>query len=154
MAETNYTTRVYQYGAVPLGPFPEEGVEFLYKANALWNRLVEIHNDSLETYDQARRDADKEYDLLSQELETLEDKISKAFTEKRNARMKARTRSSSDPLIKAANDKISGLRAERKGLWDQIKPARKRARWRARQPIGISSREAANKRAINSSPTK
>ena len=55
MAETNYTTRVYQYGAVPLGPFPEEGVEFLYKANALWNRSVEIHNDSLETYDQARR---------------------------------------------------------------------------------------------------
>jgi transposase len=127
MAEINYTTRVYQYGAVPLGPFPEEGVEFLYKANALWNRLVEIHNDSLETYDQARRDADKEYDLLSQELEKLEDNISKAFTEKRNARMKARTRSSSNPLIKAANDKISGLRAERKGLWDQIKPARKRA---------------------------
>ena len=55
MAETNYTTRVYQYGAVPLGPFPEEGVEFLYKANALWDRLVEIHNDSLETYDHARR---------------------------------------------------------------------------------------------------
>ncbi len=127
MAETNYTTRVYQYGAVPLGPFPEEGVEFLYKANALWNRLVEIHNDSQEAYDQARRDADEEYNLLSKELDELEDKISDAFAEKRNARMKAGTRSSSDPLIKAANDKIGGLRAERKDLWDKIKPARKRA---------------------------
>ena len=55
MTEINYTTRVYQYGAVSLGPFQVKVVEFLYKANALWNRLVEIHNDSLEIYDQARR---------------------------------------------------------------------------------------------------
>ena len=55
MTETNYPTRAYQYGAVPLGPFPEEDVEFLYTANARWNRLFEIHNYSLETYDQARR---------------------------------------------------------------------------------------------------
>jgi hypothetical protein len=57
MPDTNFTTRVYQYGAVPLGPFPEEGVEFLYKANALWNRLVEIHNDSSDHFDEARQDA-------------------------------------------------------------------------------------------------
>ena len=127
MAETNYTTRVYQYGAVPLGPFPEEGVQFLRKANDLWNTLVELHYDDQKIRDQARRNADKEYDQLSQELERIEVKIKDAVKAKRNARMKARTRSSSDPLIKAANDKISGLRAERKGLWDQIKPARKRA---------------------------
>ena len=54
MAEEIYTTRVYQYGAVPLGPFPEEGIQLLYKANALWNTLVEIHNDGSESYDQAR----------------------------------------------------------------------------------------------------
>jgi hypothetical protein len=54
--QTPYTTRVYQYGAVPLGPFPEEGVEFLYKSNALWNKLVEIHNDSLEETNVVRSD--------------------------------------------------------------------------------------------------
>ena len=27
----DFTTRVYKYGAVPLGPFPEEGVEGLWR---------------------------------------------------------------------------------------------------------------------------
>jgi hypothetical protein len=27
MPETAYTTRVCQYGAVPLGPFPKEGID-------------------------------------------------------------------------------------------------------------------------------
>lgn len=124
---TTYTTRVYQYGAVPLGPFPEEGVEFLYKANALWNTLVEIHNDSLEAFDAARRDADEEYKLLSDELDQLEQQITDAFAEKRNARVKARSRSSSGPLIKAANEKITDLQSQRRKLWTQINPVRKRA---------------------------
>ena len=58
----------------------------------------------------------------------LEIKITDAYKkEKRNARMKAQTRSSSHPLIEAVNEKISKLKAERKELWDLIKPARKRA---------------------------
>lgn len=36
MGETKFTTRVYQYGTVPLGPFPEEGITSLWKANKLW----------------------------------------------------------------------------------------------------------------------
>ena len=127
MTDTNFTTRVYKYGAVPLGPFPEEGVEFLYKAHALWNRLVEIHNDSSDHFDEARQDADEEYRILSKALDELNTKIDDAFNEKRNARMKARTRSSDHPLIKASNDKITILFKERKELWDTIKPARKRA---------------------------
>jgi len=128
MAEaTTHTTRVYQYGAVPLGPFLKEGVDFLYKANALWNTLVEIHDDSLKAYDELRRDADEEYKLLGDELDQLEQLITDAFAEKRNARMKARSRSSSEPLIKAANEKITDLQAQRKKLWTQINPVRKRA---------------------------
>ena len=38
-------------------------------------------------------DEDKEYSILATQLEELEDKIKKAFDEKRTARMKARTRS-------------------------------------------------------------
>ena len=127
MAETKFTTRVYQYGAVPLGQFPEEGIDALYKANKLWNSLVEIHNTHSEYYDQSRRDTDTEYNTLKMELEALEETIKKAFDKKRNARMKAQTRSSDHPLIKAVNDEIDILFGKRRDLWDAIKPARKRA---------------------------
>ena len=32
-----------------------------HPGGGLWNKLVEIHNDHSEYYDQARRDADEEY---------------------------------------------------------------------------------------------
>ena len=101
MVETNFTTRVYQYGAVPLGEFPKEGIEFLFKANKLWNTLVEIHNDNFDRYEQERRDADEEYKLISEALDALEIKIGDAFKEKRNARIKVRTRSPDAPQIAA-----------------------------------------------------
>ena len=124
MAETRFTTRVYQYGAVPLGPFPKEGIDALRKANALWNKLVETHYAHSRLYEETRRKADSEYDAISRQLEILEEKIKKAFEKKRDARMKAQTRSTDDPLIKAANKKIDALFKERRELWDAIKPAR------------------------------
>ena len=108
-----FTTRVYKYGAVPLGPFPKEGVDQLFRANRLWNKLVEIHNEHSEHYDQARRDADEEYNTLSVELDNVEDRVKAAFTEKRNARMKASSRDADHPLIKAAN-------APQRENWDLI----------------------------------
>ena len=122
-----FTTRVYKYGAIPLGPFPTEGVDQLVRGNQLWNKLVEIHNDHSEYYDQARRDADEEYNTLSVELDNVEERVKKAPTEKRNARMKAASRVSDHPLVKAANDKINTLFAERRELWDGIKAPRARA---------------------------
>ena len=127
MPESRYTTRVYQYGAVPLGPFPEEGIDALFKANALWNKLVEIHNEHSQLYHEARRDADEEYRIISGQLDDLGEKINKAFEVKRNARMKAGTRSSDHPLIKAANKVIDDLFTERRRLWDAVKEPRKRA---------------------------
>ena len=124
----DYQTRVYQYGAVPLVPFPEEGIEALWQANKLWNQLVEIHNENSVEYEQARRDADEEYKLIAEELDLLEKKISKAFDDKRTARMKAGTRSSSHPLIKAENEKIAALKGERGELWEKIKVPRNRAK--------------------------
>ena len=113
-----FTTRVYKYGAIPLGPFPTEGVDQLVRGNQLWNKLVEIHNDHSEYYDQARRDADEEYSTLRVELDNVVERVKKAFTEKRNARMKAASRDWDHPLVKAANDKIDTLFAERRELWD------------------------------------
>lgn len=127
MENKKHTTRVYKYGAVPLGPFPEEGVDALCKANRLWNNLVEIHRNHQALYDRRRREADGEYARLAKQLDDLEEKIKKAFDNKRTARMKAQTRSPGDPLIQAANARINALKQERKRLWDAIKPARKRA---------------------------
>ena len=73
-----FTTRVYKYGAIPLGPFPTGGVDQLFRGNQLWNKLVEIHNDHSEYYDQARRDADEEYNTLRVELDNVEERVKKA----------------------------------------------------------------------------
>jgi len=111
-----FTTRVYKYRAIPMGPFPREGVNQLFRANKLWNKLVEIHNEHSEYYDQVRRDADEEYNKLSVELDNVEDRVKKAFTEKRNGRMMAASRDADHPLIKAVNDTIDTLFAERREL--------------------------------------
>ena len=125
--QTEFTTRVFKYGAVPLGPFPKEGMDELARANRLWNKLVEIHNQHSDYYEQARRDVDEEYRDLGCELDRIEEKIEEAFTEKRNARMKAGSRDANDPLISAANDKIDGLFIERRELWTKIKAPRANA---------------------------
>lgn len=123
----DFTTRVYKYGAVPLGPFPEEGVEELWRANRLWNALVEIHNENSLIYDESRRKADPEYADLSRELGELEERIVAAYGDKRTARMKAQTRSSEHPLIAAENEKIAAHKEQRKELWERIKKPRQRA---------------------------
>jgi len=125
--ETGFTTRVYQYGAVPIDTFPEEGVEELFRANKLWNDLVAFNRDHREAYDQAWSDADEEYASLSQSLEKLNQKIDKAYDNKRNARQKAGTKDASHPLIKEANAKIRDLQIERAKLWEPLKNARKNA---------------------------
>lgn len=122
------TTRVYQYGAVPLGPFPEDGIESLFKANQLWNRLVEIHRDNQQEYEEARREADAEYGILAKQLDDVEEKIRKSRQERRNARMKARTRLSDHPAIREVDDRRQVLFDERRKLWDAIKVPRDRAK--------------------------
>ena len=125
MAEQETTTRVYSYGAVPLGQVPEELVVAIQKANDLWNRLVEIHNENAKEREQFLRDVDQDYKRLSVRLENLDEKIKKAFDAKRTARMHARTRSSDDPLIAKANEVITQLKSEQRELWGEIKPVRK-----------------------------
>ena len=53
--------------------------------------------------------------------------MKKAFTEGKYARSKAASRDADHPLVKAANDKIDTLFAERRELWDGIKAPRARA---------------------------
>ena len=93
VTETNFSTRVYQYGVVPIDTFPDEGVEELFRANKLWNEFrVAFNRDHREAYDQARSDADEEYTFLLQSLEKFNQKIDKAYDNKRNVRLKAGTK--------------------------------------------------------------
>lgn len=119
--ETNFTTRVHQYGVVPICRFPEEGVEELFRRNRLWNNLVALHNEHREKYDQARCAANSEYASLTQALKELNEK------NKRNARMKAGAKDASHPLIREANEKIRTLNTEKEELWKPLKDARKQA---------------------------
>lgn len=127
VTETNFTARVYQYGAVPIDTFPEEGVQELLRANKLWNNLVEFNRDHRKAYDQARSDADAEYASLLESLEKLNQKIDSAYDNKRNARMKAGTKDAAHPLIEKANAKIRDLKTKKKELWEPLKKARKNA---------------------------
>ena len=125
--ETDFTTRVYQYGAVPIDVFPDEGVEELFRGNRLWNNLVALNYEHREAYDQARSDADEEYASLLQSLDRLNESIDRAYDNKRNARMKAGTKDASHPLIQEANEKIRTLQMQRRELWEPLKNARKNA---------------------------
>lgn len=121
------TTRVYQYGAVPTTQFPREGIDSMFQANVLWNRLVEAHNRSRDRLEKARAAADAEYALISESIRLADAAVDAAYTAKREARAKAGTKDATHPLIVEANAVIKARKAERAELWAKAKVARKRA---------------------------
>lgn len=145
MRLTADATRVYQFGAVPIGKFPEDGIEEFYRENKLWNTLVELHNKHRGQYEKARCDADEEYASISRSLQELEQQIDAAFDDKRTARMKAGTKDPTHPLIREANDKIQALKAKRSECWQSAKAAR----LRADSIIDKKALSAAFRRAVN-----
>ena len=54
-------TRVYKYGLVPIGYQPKETIEELYRANKLWNALVQINRENLAKWYDARCRVSEEY---------------------------------------------------------------------------------------------
>lgn len=120
-------TRVYKYGIVPKGPFPQEAVMELRRANHLWNRLVELDRDSRARFDEARRKASKPYRLMAEKLDALNEQIDKAKTAKRDARQQAGTKDASHPLISEQNDELKRLFKESKTLRAELKPIAKDA---------------------------
>lgn len=69
------TTRVYKYGIVPKGPFPQEAIMELRRANHLWNRLVALDRENRARFDEARRKASKPYRLMAEKLDALDEQI-------------------------------------------------------------------------------
>jgi IS605 OrfB family transposase len=120
-------TRVYKYGAVPIGPFPSEGMDELWRANKLWNQLVEIHNNNRNKYEEARCAASSDYALISESIKLKQAEIEEAYQAKRQARMHANTKDAQHPLLQQANQTIENLKKEIKKLWELAKPKRSAA---------------------------
>ena len=120
------STRVYKYGIIPKGPFPEEAIEELWRANDLWNKLVAIDREAKAVFDQKRREASPEYNILAQQRDVLDEKLDEAFKTKRQARQQAGTKDREHPLIVKANQMIDALKKERKVLFADIKTVREK----------------------------
>ena len=45
--------RVYKYGLVPIGFPTEEAISELWRANNLWNTLIDIHDKARNDYEEA-----------------------------------------------------------------------------------------------------
>lgn len=118
------TTLVYKYGLVPHGYLKEEAIDALYKANQLWNRLVELHHENWQKLEQARCTAYSAYAGLKTQIEKLEEDIIHAYDAKRKLRVGSGSMSGSDPKIKLANQKIDELKDQRKKIWVDLKKER------------------------------
>lgn len=126
------TTRVYKYGVVfdlPIARnFPEDAISELFKANSLWNRLVEIHRDHQSIFEQSRRDASDDYRGLAKKIDRLDDKIDTCYkVDLRKAHSAASDRNKNHPTNKPVHDKIKQLKAERSELYKAIKEPGKTA---------------------------
>jgi transposase len=129
--------RVYKYGLVPIGYPSEEAISELWWANNLWNKLVEIHRQSREDYEEARCAAHLLYGEVAEKLTAINERIDLAYDDKRTARMKAGTRDPSDPLIKDANAVIKTLKAKREEIYKEL------------EPIKIEADKRVDKKALN-----
>jgi C-terminal processing protease CtpA/Prc len=85
------TIRVYKYGLVPIGHLDERAIEELWRANKMWNKLVELHYQNRADWEKARCAANLQYLKITTDLAALNEKISKAYDDKRTARMNAGT---------------------------------------------------------------
>ena len=118
--EQETITRVYKYGAVPLKQFlevKESAIDELFKANRLWNKLVELHRLHRDKFNEARIKAHSAFGTHEKKIKAKNEQINAAYDAKRTARMKAGTKDANHPLIEAENIKIKELQKQRKNLY-------------------------------------
>lgn len=120
-------TRVYKYGLVPIGYQPEETIEELYRANKLWNALVQINRENQAKWDDARCRVSEEYRSKLDELDSINECISQAYDALRAARQEEGTKDESNPRLKAERAAIKRLEADRKSIYSDLKHLRKEA---------------------------
>ena len=116
--------RVYKYGLVPQGHLPKQAIDELFRANALWNRLVELHNQNWQEFEEARSDVSADYKIRKDEIAELSVQIDKAYDERRSLRTGTGSMASDDPKTKIIDKQISALKAERGKKYQEQKTLR------------------------------
>ena len=74
-------TRVYKYGLVPIGYPPEETIQELYRANKLWNNLVQINRENQAKWDDERCSVSEDYRSKLEELDSINE-LNKRYMQK------------------------------------------------------------------------
>ncbi len=120
-------TRFYKYGLVPIGHVPEEAISELWRANRLWNSLVDIHRESRDAFDEARCEAHPAYGEIKEIWDKADALVDQAYDSKRTARMQAGTRDTSHPLVRDAVNEINKLKRRRADIYAELKPIRDKA---------------------------
>ena len=120
-------TRVYKYGLVPIGYPPEETIEELYRANKLWNNLVQINRENYERWKDARCSVSEEYRSKLDELDNIREVINKAYVALRAARQEEGTKDESNPRLKAERAAIKRLDTDKKAMEAELKILKKQA---------------------------
>ena len=105
-------TRVYKYGLVPIGYPPEETIEELYRANKLWNNLVQINRENQAKWDDERCRVSEDYRSKLEELDSTNELINKAYDALRVARQEEGTKDESNPRLKAERAAIKRLETD------------------------------------------
>ena len=71
---------------MPIGYQPKETIEELYRANKLWNSLVQIDHENQAKWDDARCRLSEEYRNKLEELDSIKECITQAYDALRAAR--------------------------------------------------------------------
>ena len=119
--------RVYKYGMVIKGELPQQAMDELYKSNALWNRLVEIHNENWKDIEKERCRASPEYQQSHDAQKQLTLQIDSLFDDKRTLRIGTGSMSGQAPENKEINQKIDELKKQRTVQWNAHKKLRTKA---------------------------
>lgn len=121
----NMETRVYKYGLVPIGYQPKETIEELYRANKLWNALVQINRENLAKWDDARCRVSEEYRSKLDELDSIKECITQAYDALRAARQEDGTKDERNSRLKAERALIERLKADKKVIESDLDRLRK-----------------------------
>lgn len=117
-------TRVYKYGLVLKTALPQEAISELYRANKLWNKLVELHNQNWQEFEAQRCAVDEDYANISKEAKLVSEQIDAAYDTRRLLRVETGNTEGNDPKTKVIDKKIKELKEQRSALWGNLKKRR------------------------------
>lgn len=120
-------TLVYKYGLVPTSTIPKSAIDELFRANRLWNTLVEHDRAFSEKYRELTNNLTAETAQLSVQIDGLSQSLEDMFAQKRKIRAASKRRNLTD-IEPDLNERIANIKGELKALKSRAKEVRAKAR--------------------------